>query len=151
MPPSLPPMTAAGWAEPPPLSPDFPLVPITMATTTAMITTAAMTAPMMTGLGPFFGAAAAIFLEASGRMWLISSLSEQTMVKAVCRTRTHDEPRRTGCEPRVAQNVRQVLRLGRGDASPAAKTATVDVEAAHPRRDDADEEGQHQEAAYRCR
>src|SRR5665811_281662 len=121
MPPSLPPMTAAGWAEPPPLSPDFPLVPITMATTTAMITRAAMTAPMMTGLGPFLGAAAAIFLEASGRMWLISSLSEQTVVKAECRARAGDEPRGAGYEACVAQYVQWVLRLRGLDGSPPPK------------------------------
>src|SRR5471030_3240159 len=72
MPPTSPATTPTGWAEPADALPDLLLFPIRMATTTPTITTAATTAPMMTGLGPFFGATAAIFLDASGRMWVVS-------------------------------------------------------------------------------
>src|SRR5450759_2835656 len=119
-----------------------------MATTTATMTTAAMTAPMMTGLGPFFGAAAAIFFFASGRMWLLSPLSEQMVVKAVCRTWAHDEPRGTGRECYVAQYLQWVLRPGGRDGYPAAETAAVNGQPAGPGRGDADDERQHQQAAH---
>src|SRR5664279_763622 len=52
--------------------PALPWVPITIATTTATTTTAAMIATMMTGSGPLLGVALAIFLAASGRIWVVS-------------------------------------------------------------------------------
>jgi hypothetical protein len=81
MPPPAPPMTAAGGTELPEPTADVVLLllPITMATTTNTMMTTAMTAPMMAAFGPCFGAAAASFLEASGRMRVISSLSGQTV------------------------------------------------------------------------
>src|SRR5665811_2353277 len=97
MPPPSPPVTPFGWPELPEptwslAEIDLLLLPIRMATTTPTITTAAMTAPMTTGLKPL-GAAAASFVEASGRMWVISSI------------RTNDDQ---GCMPYV--DARQATR-----------------------------------------
>src|SRR5665648_168325 len=147
IPPPVPPTTPTGCAElPEPLS-DLLLLPIRMATPTPTINTAAMTAPMMTGLGPPRGVTVASFLEASGRMRVVS-LSEQTMVKAVCRTRTNDEPRRTGYESHVAQYVSPILRFRGPDGSTTAETAAVNAQSAHPGGGDTDDEGQHHQTAH---
>src|SRR5450631_2911943 len=70
MPPPVPPTTPTGTAFPEADVLDLLLLPITMATTTARISTTATTAPMRTTLGPLFGVVLAIFLEASGRFWV---------------------------------------------------------------------------------
>src|SRR5665811_802481 len=71
MPPPVPPTTPTGTDCAEAVDdPDLLLLPITMATTTASTTTTAMIAPMTTTLGPSFGVALAIFLEASGRIWV---------------------------------------------------------------------------------
>src|SRR5450631_2014538 len=149
MPPPVPPMTPTGTGFPELglADPDLLLLPIRMATTTPTITTTAMTAPTTAGLVPFFGVAAASFLEASGRIWMVS-LSEQSVIEAVCGARTSDEPHGTDCQSRVAQNVLPILRLSCPDGSPAAETAAVDAQSALPRRDDTDEESHHQQAAH---
>src|SRR5450631_738796 len=71
MPPPVPPTTPTGTAFPEADDAGLLLLPITMATTTARITTTAMTPPMRTTLGPLFGVALAIFLEASGRIGVV--------------------------------------------------------------------------------
>src|SRR6478735_4385275 len=75
-----------------------------------VITTAATMAPMTVLDGPCWGAAALILAEASGRMgWEL--LSEQSLVKAVCRARPDRQPRSTQQEARVAQDFLEVVRL----------------------------------------
>src|ERR1035437_7899775 len=88
MPLPLPPTTPTGTGFPVATMDDPALlwVPITIATTTATTTTAGMIAPMMTGSGPLLGVALAIFLEASGRIWVVSFI------------RTDDDQGWTGCE-----------------------------------------------------
>src|SRR5664280_569644 len=151
MPPPVPPTTPTGTGLPEAAldDPDLPPLPITMATTTATTTTAAMIAPMMTGFGPLFGVAFAIFLEASGRIWW-SPLSEQTVIEAVGRARANDQPRGAGCEPCVAQYLPRVVRLRGRDGSPAAKTAAVEGIPVGPGPADSENESQHQQAAHRC-
>src|SRR5665811_1898029 len=73
------------------------------------------------------------------------------MIKAVCRTWTHDKPRGAGYEACVTQYVQWVLRLRGLDGSPAAETAAVNGVPVGPRPADADDESQHQQAADRGR
>ena len=88
IPPPVPPTTPTGTAlaEPPVADSDLLLLPMMMATTTTHDHHGGDDGADNDGVGPFFGVAAASFLEASGRIWLVS-LSEQTVIKAVCRTR----------------------------------------------------------------
>src|ERR1035438_2419135 len=74
MPPPVPPTTPTGteFPEAAVAAPGWLLLPITIATTTAPRPTRAAIAPTTTGLGPPFGVTFAIFLEASGRIWVVS-------------------------------------------------------------------------------
>src|SRR5664279_3193799 len=137
MPPPVPPTTPTGTTLPEAAvaAPGLLLLPITIARTTATITTTEMIAPMTTGSGPPFGVTFAIFLEASGRIWVVS-LSEQTVVKAVQSVRSNDEPHGAGGQACVAQYFPRVLRLRRRNGSPATETSTVKAEPPRPRRDD---------------
>src|SRR6476469_7033245 len=144
------PVAPPGTALPDPVTtappPPPPLLPMMTATTTPMITTAATMAPMTVLDGPCWGAAALILAEASGRMgWEL--LSEQSLVKAVCRAGPDRQPGGTQQEARVAQDFLEVVRLGGRNGSPATEAAAVDGQAARPRRDDADLEGDHEQTA----
>src|SRR5674476_308168 len=95
MPPPVPPTTPTGTGLPEAAvdDPDLLPLPITMATTTASTTTAAMIAPMMTGLGPLFGVTLAIFLEASGRIWVVSFIRTDDDQGCSCLLYTSPSPR----------------------------------------------------------
>src|SRR5450759_2253085 len=98
MPPPVPPTTPAGTALPEADAPELLLLPITMATTTASTRTTATTAPMRTTLGPLFGVALAIFLEASGRIgWVL--LIRPNGGRGCMSTRTSNEPHGRRHEP----------------------------------------------------